>query len=222
MEHCVQVKICGITNVDDAIAAAESGADFVGLILAESDRAVAPSVARQVLDRLGERTRGVLLFRDQPLAHVVDTAGRLGGRCIQLHGSESPDFIASLHAALPEVDIIRAWELRAAHSVDALLEHLAAVSQHGVSLYRIIVDVPKRGPRPDDDVFRLVAEVWSDELPGLWRAGGLTPETVAAALCQPRYVGVDVARGVESRPGRKDDDLVRRFIRAAKNRPAQP
>ncbi len=222
MERCVQVKICGITNVDDALAASEAGADFVGLILAESARAVSPSVARQVLDRLGEQTRGVLLYRDQPLAHVVDTAGRLGGHCIQLHGSEQPDFIGSLHAALPEVEIIRAWELRAVHSVEALLEHVTAASQCGVSLYRILVDAPKRGPQPDADVFRLVAEAWSDDLPGLWRAGGLTPETVAAALCEPRYVGVDVARGVELQPGRKDDELVRRFIRAAKSRPAGP
>ena len=218
----MQVKICGITSVADAVAASESGADFVGLILAESDRSVTLPVARQVLDRLGERTCGVLLFRDQPLPQVVDTAGRLAGRYVQLHGSEQPEFIASLHAALPEVEIIRAWELRAAQSVDALLAHVEAVSQLGVGLYRIIVDAPKRGPQPDADVFRLAGEAWTDELPGLWRAGGLTPETVAGALYESGYVGVDVARGVESQPGRKDERLVRQFIRAAKIRPTPP
>ncbi len=212
----MQVKICGITSVEDGLAACELGADFIGLIMAQSSRSAAQRVARQILDRLPDQTKGVLLFRDQPHDDIVACVRKLEANFVQLHGRESPEFIVELKAALPDVRFIRAWPVVSEESVDALLDHITCAARLGVDFYRVIVDTPKSGPPPNESVFELVCGVWSDDLPGLWRAGGLTQHNVAEALREPRYVGVDVARGVETLPGRKDRGAMREFIQAAK------
>ena len=216
----MQVKICGITSVEDGLAASEAGADFIGLIMAETPRRAAPDVARRILDRLPEQTKGVLLFRDQPHDEIVACVRKLGAKFVQLHGRESPEFIGELKAALPEVRFIRAWPLASQASLAALLDHIKCAARIGVDFYRVIVDQPKSGPPPSEGIFKLAAGGWSDDLPGLWRAGGLTAHNVAETLRETRYVGVDVARGVETSPGTKDRDAMRAFIQAAKRPPA--
>lgn len=212
----MQVKICGITSVEDGLAASEAGADFIGLIMAETPRRAAPNVAREILDRLPEQTKGALLFRDQPHDEIVACVRKLGANFVQLHGRESPEFMVELKTALPEVRFIRAWPLASQESVAALLDHIRCAARFGVDIYRVIVDQPKSGPPTGESIFKLAAGAWSDDLPGLWRAGGLTPQNVEEALREPRYVGADVARGVEVSPGRKDREAMREFIQAAK------
>lgn len=221
MSSGIEVKICGVTNVADARFAAALGADFVGLVMAESRRRVEPRVAREVVLSLPLPTRPVLLFRDQPPALVVERVAETGVDLIQLHGDEDVDYVAALAGALPRVGIIRAWELRTADSGAALREHVRRLAASAVRLFRVILDAPKDAGPTADERFRELEGEWPEGFPPLWRAGGLTPENVAAALKDARYVGVDVARGVEAAPGRKDPEKLRRFIEAARGAPAR-
>ena len=90
----MHVKICGITNLPDALLAAQAGADFIGLIRASSARAVAAEVAVDIIDKLrGTPTRPVLLFRDAPLEELVAACRDCRAAWVQLHGRESVDYL---------------------------------------------------------------------------------------------------------------------------------
>ena len=221
----MHVKICGITNLPDALLAAQAGADFIGLIRAPSKRSVTADVAREIIDELRDApTRPVLLYRDAPLEELVAACRDCRAAWVQLHGHESVDYLACLSAALPHVRIIKAWEITPSDAGDALIAYLRSAGAAGVGIAALILDAPKAGPPPGYDrlaaVSRRCDEAWSDagsDRPELWCAGGLTSETLAGAVANGTYEGVDVARGVERSAGRKDRAAVRRFIEIGKS-----
>ncbi len=201
-----RIKICGMTNREDALWAAECGADAIGFVFAESSRRVAVEAAGEIMAEMEPFVTGVGVFVNRT-ADEVRAALRVSGCTVaQLHGDEAEDDIRSLApygvikairvgASLDETSIGRYKEARA-----ILLDTYVAGQVGGT------------GRRFDPAVAaRLVKEGWRVIV-----AGGLTPENVGGVVASVRPYGVDVSTGVEAAPGRKDRERVARFIAAVR------
>lgn len=203
MPPCL-VKICGITSVEDALASVDAGADALGLnFWPRSRRRCELDVAARVVELVGARARIVAVFVDATLEEIERARDRTGVSWAQLHGSEPR---ALLEQLLP-------LAYKAVHPVDeeGLREAL------GVPGDELLVDasvpgVPGGTGRTCD--WSLAARLASARK--VWLAGGLHPGNVADAVRAVRPHGVDVASGVEARPGVKDHALVRAFVGAAR------
>ncbi len=198
-----RVKICGITRLDDGLAAVRLGADALGFnFWPRSKRYLPPSDARAIVRRLPAFVTAVGIFVDPTREEVLRAADASGVAVAQLHGDEPPDFCASL--PLPVLKGIRVAD---GHS----LAQLASYEVQG-----FVLDAPSEGYGGSGATFdwSLVAEA-AKELP-IVLAGGLTPENVAEAVRAVRPWGVDVASGVESAPGVKDHAKLALFIQRAK------
>lgn len=191
------VKICGITNEDDALLAVALGADAVGFIFAPSVRQIAVQKVYDITRRLPSEVLTVGVFRDEHPKRVIEMTQAAGLRAAQLHGHESPADVAEVARHIRTV--IKAVT---AGTVDA-----ARANEFGTPL--ILVDAPSPGSGRMFD-WKLAAEI--PEGLNVMLAGGLTPDNVAAGIEQVRPWGVDVSSGVEGSPGRKDPILLKRFI----------
>ena len=200
------IKICGLTNEEDAVAAARSGADFLGFIFIEdSVRVMEPLRVRQIVDALrgaGSNARTVGVFRNAPLAELQRIVGEATVDVVQLHGDETDAYIRGTGRPAIKTHHV-------GRSVPALSEHPSAEWRLFDTLHEHLSG--GTGERFD---WSLLASVSRDK-PFLL-AGGLTPENVAVAIETVRPDGVDVASGVERAPGRKDHDRMRRFIEAVR------
>jgi phosphoribosylanthranilate isomerase len=199
----VKVKICGVCTVADARAAVTAGADFLGLNFH-------PGSPRRVGDReavdIASAVPGTALvgvFVDASRARVEDVAATVGLAALQFHGDEDPEYCAGW-----------AWRtikaLRAAPGVD-----VAGVAARYPTDF-ILLD--SWVPGTPGGTGRALDPAAAAGVPParLFLAGGLRPETVAAAVRAVRPFGVDVASGVEASPGRKDHGKLESFVRAAK------
>ena len=212
----MHVKICGMTSPDDGAAAAASGADFIGLILAPSTRQVTVETARRIRETLPPETEAVLVYRDAP---VVDIGAALvETRCtwVQLHGHEPITQLKELRRLHPDIHLIRAWEVSSIQSGEELAEYLDGARREGVQIDVVLLDAPKGSPHPGYECLAQVSASCTCRPPEVWCAGGLTPANLAAAVAAGHYDGVDVASGVESKPGVKDHAAVRAFVAAAR------
>jgi phosphoribosylanthranilate isomerase len=201
------VKICGITNEDDALFAVAMGADAVGFVFAPSVRQVAAQQVYDITRRLPPEILTVGVFRDELPERVIDTVNRAGLKAAQLHGHESPAMVEEVAAQVR-------WVIKA---ISATGPDASRAHRFGTDL--VLVDAPSPG---SGQVFD-----WGlfDDLPEGPRyvlAGGLTPDNVALAVDRVRPWGVDVSSGVERSPGRKDPLKVKAFVeRARAAAPAQ-
>lgn len=199
----VQVKVCGVTRAEDASAAEAAGADAIGVILwARSARRLDLDAASEVFTRLGPFVQRVGVVVDAPASFVHEAITRLRLGAVQFHGAEDDDFVAPFRT---RVAVIRAVSFGPELAVERLRR---------MPVDAVLVD----GVRPGSGE----AFDWStaERLRSLDRwvlAGGLTPDNVAAAISALDPLGVDVASGVESSPGVKDHDALRRFVAAAKS-----
>jgi len=202
------VKICGITNEDDALLSVAMGADAVGFNFVNgSSRQIAPQQAYDITRRLPPEVLTVGIFRNELPERVVQQAMVAGVKAVQLHGNESPEQTA--HVARHFRWVIKVFTAGSGQ--------LARADQWGTDL--VLVDSPGGGTGKVFD-WTLAAEAPTGVK--LILAGGLHPDNVAEAIEAVEPWGVDVASGVESSPGRKDATLVRRFVanaRAAAPRP---
>jgi phosphoribosylanthranilate isomerase len=211
-----RIKICGMTTVEDALAAARAGADAVGLnFYAKSPRYIDPPTARQVVDTLPGGVVKVGLFVNAPQQQVCETCDQLGLDLVQLHGDEPPEYLAALGGRA----VMRAFRLGPA-GLTPVLAYLEQCRRLHCLPQLTLIDsyVPGQygGTGEPADLDRLKnypAETWN---PPLVLAGGLTPLNVAAAIAAVRPAAVDVASGVEAAPGRKDPAAVEAFIQAAR------
>ncbi len=195
------VKICGITNEDDALFAVAMGADAVGFIFAPSPRQVAAQTVYDITRRLPPEVLTVGVFRDELPGRVIEIAHKSGVKAVQLHGRETPEQAQEIGGSIR-------WVIKAFGSDSPLL---AQADQYGTDL--VMLDSPGGGSGKVFD-WRLASDI-----PGGMRlilAGGLDPDNVADAVEIVEPWGVDVASGVEASPGKKDPTKVRRFIANAR------
>jgi phosphoribosylanthranilate isomerase len=209
----VRIKVCGVTTPADAAAAAELGADAVGLNFhPPSPRCIAEETAQAILRVLPPFVQVFAVFVDRPLAEVAALlAGLPGVGIVQMHGSrrEIPG------PAGPR--LVPAFQVRGAEDLDAVDAYLAACRAAGGAVAGVLLD--GHAPGLAGGTGRCAPwELLAARRPAapLLLAGGLTPENVAEAVRIVRPDAVDVASGVESAPGRKDHEKMRRFIEAAR------
>jgi phosphoribosylanthranilate isomerase len=210
----VLVKICGVTSVEDALACAELGADWIGLNFHRpSPRYVDPEVAAAILAVLPPRVTAVGVFVDRPAAEVAALADRLGLRTVQLHGHEPPEDLA----ALGRFRVVRAFRLHPAGGWSIITDYLARAEALGHPPDAVLVDayVPGLSGGTGTTIDATLLDT-RPALPRLILAGGLTPENVAERIARAQPWMVDVASGVESAPGRKGAAAVAAFLRAAR------
>lgn len=200
------VKICGVTTPEDARTAVDAGADAVGVNLwPQSKRYADDAAARAVVDAIPPGVLKVGVFVNAPVAEVRARVAALGLDRAQLHGDETP----AEFATLPSGQLVRVVRVRDEASFAG-----GAGWAPSLFLYDALVD--GYGGAGVTAPWALVSRL--ARRPFLL-AGGLTPENVADAIAATRPDGVDVASGVEidSAPGRKDPERVRRFIQAARD-----
>jgi phosphoribosylanthranilate isomerase len=201
-----RVKICGITNLRDARAAVEAGADALGFIFfPRSSRFISWREAGAIIAELPPFVARVGVFVDADVGTIRQAIAESGINHVQLHGEEPPGFGEELR--LP---IIKAFRIADESSLKPLERYPAEAflldsftpGQHGGTGATFNWELAVKAKGTGKPIIL---------------AGGLTPENVAEAVQKVRPYAVDVASGVEAKPGQKDQDKVRRFISAAKS-----
>ncbi|MCI0332932.1 MAG: phosphoribosylanthranilate isomerase [Planctomycetes bacterium] len=212
-----RIKICGITNLDDARAAADAGADAIGFnFFSKSRRFVDPQRARQIVEQTPAGVLTVGVFVNSDAKQIVETVEQVGFHAVQLHGDEPPLLVAQLPS---QIRIVRAYRC-GRDGLKPLANYLEECRQRGRMPDAALIDADAgtdfggSGQLADWALIQHERESL-DGLP-LILAGGLTPDNVAAAIAAVSPDGVDVASGVEQEPGRKDAALIARFVAAAR------
>jgi phosphoribosylanthranilate isomerase len=201
----VKVKICGVTNVRDARAAARLGADALGFnFWPASPRYIEPARARAIVAALPPFVTAVGVFVNEPAAKVLEICRQVGLSAVQLHGDERPAMVASLHGLVR----IKAFPIRDE-------QDLRRLARYSVEAY--LLDAYAQGsPGGTGKTFNWDIARQAQAAGPVILAGGLTPGNVAEAVAAAKPYAVDVASGVESEPGVKDRDLMAAFILNAK------
>ena len=199
----VKVKVCGITNLEDALVAVNWGADALGFVFAPSPRQVTPQQVANIVAGLPPFVCKVGVFVDSGLPEVKETMRACGLDLAQLHGSESPDFCEEL---FPRV--IKSFRVKDESVLDLLPRY--KVSAYLLDSY----DVALKGGTGQSFDWGIAKK--AAQLGLVILSGGLTPANVRQAINQVQPYAVDVSSGVESKPGKKDHDKLRAFLEAAK------
>lgn len=213
----IWIKICGTTNREDALTAVEAGADALGFVFYEkSPRKIDPQTARRIVEKLPSNIEKVGVFVNEPAEKILKTVMQASLTAVQLHGIDSrrPEFIRSLEDS-------RGLKIFLVLQVDEISAFEAPGNNQG-------------------DIGAIFVDSGTSQLPGGtgktfdWRAatagveaikrnsnvvvaGGLNSDNVAEAIRILKPWGVDVASGVEARPGKKNPEKVRRFIEAVRS-----
>ncbi|MFT3745106.1 MAG: phosphoribosylanthranilate isomerase [Pyrinomonadaceae bacterium] len=209
-----RVKICGITNIEDARHAYESGADELGFnFYAKSSRYLSLDVAREIINSLPAKLSKVGVFVNMSIEGVLETVNMTGINAVQLHGDENGEYVKELRRRL-DLKIIRAFRIRETKEIVS-----SALSNHPVfGAHAILFD--SWSPTEFGGTGKIfawdIANKMAENFPIFYLAGGLTPGNVAEAVRTVKPYAVDVASGVESSPGKKDPEKVAAFIKAAK------
>lgn len=234
-----QTKICGITNTDDAIHVAQSGATAIGLnFFDQSSRFVSIKMAEAIIHSVDAscppfiKVQKVGVFVNHSLNQIIETVHHLQLDGIQLHGDETPAFLTELkHALSPETDqvyTIRALRTKPKpdqaspplgtvdHALNKLIAELKAWENAGIDF--VLLDAAASGEFGGTGKsidWNSVPKIQNQTQLPIVLAGGLRPGNVARAIQTSHAHAVDVASGVESSPGKKAAELVRQFIQEA-------
>ena len=201
-----RVKICGITNLADAQAAIEAGADALGLnFFVQSPRHLTVPAAAEISKHLPAFIMRVGVFVNPPEDQVLRAIGECGLGMLQFHGDEAPEFCTQFGLMS-----MKALRIRDAASLPEL-------AKYQTEAYLLDAFSPAaRGGTGERFNWDLALEAQKLGKP-IFLAGGLTPENVAEAVRKVHPFGVDVASGVESSPGKKDHQKVKDFIAAVRS-----
>lgn len=201
----VRVKICGITRLSDALEAVREGADALGFVFAPSPRRISANEAKKIIQPLPPFIIKVGVFVNERPERILDTVKNCGLNAVQLHGDETPEEARYLGERVP---VIKAFRVKEGIDVRRL-------NRYRVSAFLFDTYVSAK-PGGSGKVFdwNLVKSL-KLKVPVIL-SGGLTPQNAAFAVSSVKPYGVDVSSGVESAPGKKNQKLVRAFIREVK------
>lgn len=202
------IKICGITNIDDAVAAVAAGADALGFnFYKPSPRYIAPQAAREIVEQLPSSilTVGVFVNESSPQS-VKSIATEAGITAFQLHGDESPGYCREL----ADRYVIKTLTVSSDFDIQML---------HGYEVNAIMLDTRHSSLRGGTGrVFDWsIAQAVNEVVPKLFLAGGLSPENIAEAVELVRPFAVDACSALEDRPGIKNHERMRAFVELARS-----
>jgi len=215
----VLVKVCGVTDVSNALACVEAGADVLGLNFHPASPRYLPfEAAARIATALAGKAGLVSLFVDRPIVEVAEILQQIQEiRTIQLHGHEDVTYLELCRALPTRPQVIRAFRLRDAADVAAMKAYLVDAAASQASPDAVLLDAAVAGQLGGTgQTIPLDLLDGLPDHPRLILAGGLTPLNVAERVARVRPWMVDVASGVESAPGWKDVALVRAFVAAAR------
>ena len=200
----VRVKICGITNSEDAHAAVEYGADALGFVFAKSPRQITKEQARDIIAELPPFVSPVGVFVDEMADMIKEICDFCGIQTVQLHGNEQPSYLKELEG----YKLIKAFRVKEEDD----LKQLANYKPHA-----FLLDSYVKGVMGGTGVsFNWEIARQAHKYGTIILSGGLTPKNVKEAIQMVKPYAVDVSSGVESSPGKKDKSLLKRFIANAK------
>jgi phosphoribosylanthranilate isomerase len=199
----VKVKICGITNLEDALAAVEYGADALGFVFAPSPRQMTNDAVRKITNELPPFVSKVGVFVNSDIGLVKETMSLCNLDLAQLHGDESPDYCAALFPRAVKV-----------FTGDSLPSRTGLIP-YKVAAYMLDINKGTAFNYSEQKQLWQLARKLKDSGPVII-AGGLTPENVIEAIETAQPYAVDVSSGVETEPGKKDHDKLRAFLIKAK------
>ena len=213
-----RVKICGIKEPSQAVAAAGAGADYIGIVMAPSKRQVDIEQAKAIVAAVkGSQTLSVGVFVNMPSAEINRIAKYCNFDRIQLSGDESWEYVRELHRPA-----IKAVKVSKEHTGDRLLNELSGGYKKADYYFLPLLDCAVNGSYGgsgkafDWSIAKVAAGKYRFVL-----AGGLTPENVGEAIASARPWGVDVSSGVETN-GSKDIEKIKRFISTVRRIDAVP
>ncbi len=196
-----RIKVCGITNLEDARAAVDLGADALGFIFVpDTPRYIEPEAAKRIISDLPPFITTVGVFADALPEVILRTVKTCGLNAVQLHGSETPEYCSEINCP----KLIKALRIKDRSS-------LSSISDYRVSAY--LLDTYVKGKKGGTgETFNWDLAIEAKKYGRIIIAGGLTPENVAQAIRHVSPYAVDVGSGVESSPGKKDHFRVKAFI----------
>lgn len=208
----IKAKVCGITNNDDALLAANLGYDFLGLnFWKDSPRKVSVANAKEIVSKLPPFISAVGVFVDEDSAVLAKTIKKAALWTVQLHGAESPDYCRQI-ADDCGVTVIKAFRIASEADIEAMQPYRDAVKYFLLDAF-----VPGQ-PGGTGETFNWDLAVKAKDLGvPVFLAGGLTPDNIEEAIEKVMPFGVDTASGVERLTRKKDYDKMTRFIRSARN-----
>lgn len=200
-----RIKICGITNLEDALTAAELGADALGFIFYKgSKRYIDPLDAGLIVSSLPPFVSAVGVFVNQGIGEITEYARISGIDTVQLHGDETPEFCGELpHRLIKAVRVKDAVDIA---EVELYPVRAILFDKHTDELYGGTGSSFDWGVLEGLEITKKII-----------LSGGLTPENVSRAVKIVKPWGVDVSSGVEDAPGRKNHTRMRKFIEAVKD-----
>jgi phosphoribosylanthranilate isomerase len=200
----VRIKICGITNEEDGLAAAKFGADALGFVFAPSPRRISVERAREIIKVLPPLVQTVGVFVNEDPEKVLSTAAACGLDILQFHGDESAAYCSSFDRR-----VIKAVRLQSRDDLDKLSKYVNVVDALLLDTY-----VPnKLGGTGITFDWKLAVK--ARRYGRIILAGGLNPENVAAAISMVKPYAVDASSGLEQSPGAKDHEKMAQFMREA-------
>ena len=196
------IKICGITNKKDAIAAAMAGIDMIGFVFyAESKRYVAPRVVEDIANELPPHIGKVGVFVDEKIDEVRKIAEDAGLDILQFHGNETAKYCENFR---DDYKVIKAFRVKNKES-------LKTVNDYNVDFYLFDTFMPDTiGGTGEVFDWKILKD--AEILKPMIISGGLTPANVQKAIAEVSPYGVDTSSGVEESPGRKDILLMKKFV----------
>ena len=200
------VKVCGITRVEDARAAAEAGADAIGFVFyPPSPRAIAPARAAQIAAALPRGIAKIGVFVNESVTRMAEIHAQIGLDCIQLHGDEPPEVALALPCPV----------IRAFRAAPRDLAEAAFIARYPAAA--VLVDGERAGFWGGTGTPASQGAIAAARRARRWiLSGGLAPDNVAAKIAALAPWGVDVSTGVESSPGVKDANRIAAFMAAVR------
>ena len=202
----VRVKICGITNLEDALLATEMGADALGFIFAESPRQITPINAKAIIHILPPLIKTIGVFVNEEPARIKEIKSFCGLDLIQLHGKESPKTCRDLMPySIKAFRIQNEWDIR-------------SIKRYQGVVRAILLDTFQKGKAGGTGKtfdWSLAVKAKGTGLP-IILSGGLGPENIQEAISTVKPYAVDVNSGIEKRPGKKDPVLMKNLMKKIK------